>query len=88
MRYSTILIITALYLTQPTLAQSNLFESVKKNPQEALALCNQFRALNSKGISASSKESIQDISRKRNLSVMDAEILSTYVRGLHCPEVK
>tara|TARA_Y100001968_G_scaffold65977_1_gene56771 strand:- start:7178 stop:7444 length:267 start_codon:yes stop_codon:yes gene_type:complete len=68
-------------------AQSSLLEGVKRNPKEALALCKEFKSLNSRGISASSKGSIMAISRKRKLSTVDAEILSMYVRGLHCPEV-
>ena len=69
------------------LAQSTLLENVKRNPQEAKALCSQFRGLNAKGISAGSKTTIDQISRQRNLSVTDAEILSIYVIGLYCPDV-
>ena len=69
------------------LAQSNLLENVKSNPEEAKSICNELRALNSNGISASSKEAIETISRRKNLSELDAEILSIYVIGLHCPEV-
>ena len=68
-------------------AQSNLFESVKRNPDEAIALCDQFRDMNSKGISASSSDAISQISNKKNLSQKDAEILSIYVIGLYCPDV-
>ena len=70
-----------------TFAQSNLLENVKQNPDEAIALCSKFRSLNSKGISASSNESIMEISNQKKLTKVDAEILSMYVRGLHCPEV-
>jgi len=73
--------------TPGALAQSNLLENVKRSPKEAQALCNQFRNLNSKGISSSSQEAIDQISRQRNLSITDAEILSIYVIGLHCPDV-
>ena len=69
-------------------AQSNLLESVKRNPKEAMELCSKFKNLNARGISANSKETITDIARKRNLSEIDAEILSIYVIGLHCPEIK
>ena len=31
---------------------------------------------------------ISDVARKRNLSEVDAEILSTYVIGLNCPDVR
>ena len=70
-----------------TYAQSNLLESVKRNPAEAIALCSKFKSLNAQGVSASSKESIKEISQKRNLNEIEAEILSMYVRGLHCPDV-
>jgi len=43
----------------PVLSQSNLLESVKKNPNEAKNLCNKFREFNSKGISASSDQAIE-----------------------------
>ena len=69
-------------------AQSSLLESVKGNPQEAIELCEEFKALNKKGISASSNIAINDVARKRNLSRIDAEILSTYVIGLNCPDVR
>ena len=69
------------------LAQSNLLESVKRNPKEANLLCAQFRDLNSKGISTSSKEAIAQISKQKNLNTRDAEILSIYVIGMYCPEV-
>ena len=38
----------------PVFSQSNLLESVKKNPSEAKNLCNKFREFNTRGISASS----------------------------------
>ena len=69
-------------------AQSTLLESVKRNPAEARALCNKFKSLNSRGISSSSKEVIEEISIQKNLSELDAEILTIYVIGMHCPEVK
>ena len=70
------------------IAESSLLESVKRNPNEALALCGQFKTLNTQGISASSKQSIMEVARKRNLSSIDAEILSTYVIGMNCPDVR
>ena len=69
-------------------AKPNLLESVKRNPQEAISLCGQFRKLNSQGISAGSKKAINQLSSQQNLSEVDAEILSLYVIGLHCPDVK
>ena len=68
-------------------AQSNLLESVKKNPKNAIEICNKFKELNKKGISASSDEAVNYVLKKNNLSPVNAEILSIYVIGLHCPNV-
>ena len=68
-------------------AQSNLLESVKKNPKNAIEICNKFKELNKKGISASSDEAVNYVLKKNNLSAVNAEILSIYVIGIHCPNV-
>ena len=79
-------IFTSFGISQGAMAQSRLLESVKRNPDEAKSICESFRELNKENISASSKKSIQKISIKKNISEVDAEILSMYVRALHCPE--
>ena len=71
----------------PILSQSNLLESEKKNPTDAIKMCNKFKELNSKGISANSDKAIEYVSKKNKLSPINAEILSIYVIGLHCPQV-
>ena len=71
----------------PVLSQSNLLERVKKNPANAIKICNKFKELNSKGISASSDKAIEYVSKKNNLNPINAEILSIYIIGLHCPQV-
>ena len=71
----------------PVFSQSNLLESVKKNPNEAIKICNKFRELNSKGISANSNKAIEYVSKKNNLTPVNAEIFSIYVIGLHCPDI-
>ena len=71
----------------PVFSQSNLLESVKKNPKEARNLCNKFRELNSKGISASSDKAIKYVSSQKKLTPVNAEIFSIYVIGLHCPDI-
>jgi ABC-type transporter MlaC component len=82
-------LITALLAAgSPALAQSNLLESVKRNPAQARKLCNQLRAFNQQGLSYTSKKALQQIASQQNLSVMDAEVLTTYVVGLHCPDVR
>ena len=71
----------------PVLSQSNLLESVKKNPSEAKNICNKFREFNLKGISASSDKAIEYVSKKNKLTPVNAEIFSIYVIGLHCPDI-
>ena len=71
----------------PAFSQSNLLESVKKNPNEARNLCNKFREFNTKGISANSVKVIEYVSKKNNLTPVNAEISSIYVIGLHCPDI-
>ena len=80
------LIFTSFGISQGAMAQSRLLESVKRNPDEAKSICESFRELNKKNISASSKKSIRKVSIQKNISEVDAEILSMYVRGLYCPE--
>ena len=71
----------------PVFSQSNLLESVKKNPNEARSLCNKFKEFNAKGISANSDKAIKYVSNKKKLTPVNAEIFSIYVIGLHCPEI-
>ena len=80
------LIFTSFAINPKAMAQSTLLEDVKRNPDEAKSICENFRELNKKNISAASQESIQKISTQKNLSEVDAEILSMYIRGLYCPE--
>ena len=51
----------------PVVSQSGLLETVKKNPGDAIDMCNKFKELNSKGISASSDKAIEFVSKKNNL---------------------
>ena len=71
----------------PVYSQSNLLESVKKNPVEAIDICNKFREFNSKGISANSDKAIEFVSKRNKLTPVNSEIFSIYVIGLHCPEI-
>ena len=82
-----LLLFLSLAYINPVLSQSNLLESVKKNTADAIKMCNKFKELNSKGISANSDEAIEFVSKKNNLNPINAEILSIYVIGLHCPQV-
>ena len=80
------LIFASFGINQGVMAQSRLLEGVKRNPDEAKSICESFRELNKENISARSLKSIQKISIQKNISEVDAEILSMYVRGLYCPE--
>ncbi len=80
------LIFTSFGISQNAMTQSRLLEGVKRNPDEANSMCESFRELNKENISAGSKKSIQKISIQKNISEVDAEILSMYARGLYCPE--
>ena len=78
-----------LAVCDPMYSQTNLLESVKKNPKNAIEICSKLKELNSKGISANSDLAINHVSKKwkTQLSPLNAEILSIYVIGLHCPKV-
>ncbi len=88
MRYFIGILIAYLATPSFVFGQSKLLENVKNNPEEARALCNKFKQENTKGVSYRSRPVIEGISRDKNLSFTDAEILSIYVIGMYCPEVK
>jgi hypothetical protein len=69
-------------------AGSDLLKDVKRNPQQAKAMCRDFITLNENGQSAYSKKSIRSIANSRNLSDDDAEGLVTYFVSMHCPNVR
>ena len=69
-------------------AESDLLNNVKRNPEEAKAMCHSFQELNDNGKSAYSKKSILKVAKNQNLNFQDAEILVTYVVGIHCPDVR
>ena len=72
----------------PASAQSALLESVKQNPQRARALCGELKGLNAQGLSYTSPQAVAQVASRQGLSPTDAEILSTYVVGLYCPDVR
>ena len=72
----------------PASAQSALLESVKQNPQRARALCAELKGLNAQGLSYTSAGAVAQVAARQGLSPTDAEILSTYVVGLYCPDVR
>ena len=78
----------ALIASPPALANSPLLESVKNNPQRAKALCTELKALNAQGISYTSPQAVAQIAAREGLNTTDSEIVSTYVVGLYCPDVR
>lgn len=81
-------LLTLLAAGPATLAQSEMLESVKQNPARAQALCQQLRQLNGQGITSTSPQAISLVSRQQQLNALDAEVLTTYVVGLYCPDVR
>ena len=76
-------------LSTPALALSELLDSIKRDPAEAKAMCRQFRTskATNKSFDPYSRKTTLEVARKRQLSANDAEILITYVVGMHCPDV-
>ena len=54
----------------------------------ATQLCGQFRKLNASGQKAHDPAAIQATAAQQGLSQLDAEILTTYVVGMYCPDVR
>ena len=69
-------------------AESDLLDNVKRNPEKAKAMCRSFRKMNDNGKSAYSKKATRKVAQSQNLTFQDAEILVTYVVGMHCPNVR
>ena len=66
---------------------SGLLNSVKNNTGMAEQLCQEFDPINAAGHSVYSPEVLERVASRRGISTSDAEILITYVVGLHCPHV-
>ena len=71
----------------PLLSQPNLLERAKNNPREGSELCEKFEEYNSQNKSATSVEATEFVSKKKNLSMVNAEFYSIYVIGLYCPKI-
>ena len=76
-------------LRTPALAQSELLDSIKRDPADAKAMCRQFRTAKAtnKSFDPYSRKTTIKVAKNRQLSTNDAEILITYVVGMHCPDV-
>ena len=71
----------------PVLSQPNLLERAKNNPGEGSKLCKKFEEYNAENKSATSETATKFVSKKNNLSLVNAEFYSIYVIGLYCPEI-
>ena len=69
-------------------AESDLLNNVKRNPEKAKEMCRSFRKMNDNNKSAYSKKATRKVAKSQNLNFQDAEILVTYVVGMHCPDVR
>jgi hypothetical protein len=67
---------------QPCLIGSN------QNPKVAVAICTELRGLDAQGLTSTSPQAVERIAVMQGLNKTDAEILTTYVVGLHCPDVR
>jgi hypothetical protein len=72
----------------PHAQASTLLDRVKTNQALAISLCDQFKQDNASGQSALAKPSVDRVAQSQNLSALDAEVLISYVIGLHCPDVR
>jgi hypothetical protein len=80
-------LLLAMLPAEPSLAASALLE-MGKDPATAKELCERFKQFNAEGKSATSRESIAWVAAQKNLSPVDAEVLSTYVIGMSCTNVR
>lgn len=64
------------------------YHIVKTNPADAKEMCNKFEEFNSNGLGFMSEQALEYVSKTKNIRLGQAEILSTYVVGLHCPDIK
>ena len=89
LKIASVAVVSTLIAVSPASeAQSSLLESVKRNPGEAKALCQEFKSINAQGESALSRQSIAKLAGTRNLNRTEAEIVATYVIGLNCPDIR
>ena len=81
-------LVLALGLDAAFAGASPLLESVKQNKQLAQQLCGDFRKLNAGGQKAHGPAAVRTTASSQGLSTLDAEILTTYVVGMYCPDVR
>ena len=81
-------LVLALGLNSAFAGASPLLESVKQNKQLAQQLCGDFRKLNAGGQKAHGPAAVRTTASSQGLSTLDAEILTTYVVGMYCPDVR
>ena len=76
-----------IFSLNPILSQPNLLEKAKNNPLEGSELCKKFEEYNSQNLSATSEPATTFVSKKKNLSMVNAAFYSMYVVGLYCPKM-
>ncbi|EDY37597.1 conserved hypothetical protein [Cyanobium sp. PCC 7001] len=76
------------FTAPPAWSQSQILDSVKRNPGKAKQICAQLRQMNAEGVSYTSRKATRQIAQQEGLTPGDAEVLTTYVVGLHCPDVR
>jgi hypothetical protein len=82
------LVFTLGALLPPPAGASALLDRVKTNEALARSLCDQFKQVNASGQSVWAKSTVEQVAKSQNLSMMDAEVLISYVIGLHCMDVR
>ena len=85
-RYLLILFLI-FFSTNSVLGKQLLLDRVKNNSSDAVNTCSKFKELNSKNISANSNDGINYVKAKYKENSLNAEMISIYIIGLHCPEV-
>jgi hypothetical protein len=89
LRWLAALAVASPGLLPPALASASpMLEKVRENKELAQQLCGDFRKLNESGIRAHSPQGFGRTASRQNLSALDAEILTTYVVGMYCPDVR
>jgi hypothetical protein len=70
------------------LARSQLLDSVRRNEARAQGICNRLRTLKGQGVPYTSPQANSTIAAQEGVSLMEAEVLITYVVDRHCPDVR
>ena len=86
LRWLAALVVASPGLLPALASASPILEKVRDNKELAQQLCGDFRKLNESGIRAHSPQGFGRTASRQNLSALDAEILTTSVVGMYCPD--